>query len=512
MRIIPVATAFFLLAALLACGTDPTGGGPSPEKTDQITVKYPNLFLQDENGKVVCTLEEIMGPVRPVYVNDGNTTFRIDRPNINIRPDQPELYETFVEVQLQSDGLVKTDRPMQRRPYTGRQEKWEWGLMPAPGLKEGAEVRFRLVINVTRQPKTPGAHVEEIRDIWSDSTFSARVGPPASRVNAAFYASPLCALGGVFTIGVGLRRRKDAPGEELEEVEYDRSAPAARAAAAGPEEEVEEEVSSTVYAPAEAAPGDGFLVQVFVHLPEQAAAVEGLAKETDADTRRAVAEKLKKPVRRGTELAFHLQMPGLEVDEPAQTCVWEGAPARIQFGVIVPDDCKPRKLFGTVTVCENSVPVGHLKFMFKITGEAAPATAPEPVRADMTRYRQAFISYASKDRPEVLKRVQMLNLTKINFFQDLLTLEPGDEWAKKLYEYIDKSDVFFLFWSKAASESEWVKREIEYARKASEDATPGPEIVPVIIEGPPHVPPPAELSFLHFNDKFLYFINTRGGA
>ncbi|HLM56469.1 MAG TPA: toll/interleukin-1 receptor domain-containing protein, partial [Pyrinomonadaceae bacterium] len=357
-----------------------------------------------------------------------------------------------------------------------------------------------------------GAPVEEIRDIWDDSTFYAKVGPPASRVNAALYASPLCALGGVFTIGVGLRRRKDSPGDELVEVEDGGSAPAAGAAAArsAPEEE-EEEISSTVYAPAQAAPGDGFLVQVFVHLPVQSAAVEELAKEADEDTRRAVADKLKKPVRRGTELAFHLQLPGLEVDEPAQTCLWEGEPARLQFGVIVPEDCKPRKLFGTVTVCENSVPVGHLKFMFKITGEAA-APAPEPVRADMTRYRQAFISYASKDRPEVLKRVQMLNSAKINFFQDLLTLEPGDEWATKLYEYIDKSDVFFLFWSKAASESEWVKREIEYARKASEDATPGPEIVPVIIEGPPHVPPPAELSFLHFNDKFLYFINTRDGA
>lgn len=504
MRLILIAIAAFSLAALTGCDDGPPD--QPAEKSDKITIKYPNLFLQGDDGQVVCTLEEIFGRVRPVLVHDGDKVLRIDQPNINIRPDRPELYDTFVEVQLQSDGLVKTDRPVQRRAYTGQQEEWVWGLRPAEGLKEGARVQFRLVINVTRMPKTPGAPVEEIRDIWDDSTFYATVGPPASRVNAALYASPLCALGGVFTIGVGLRRRKDSPGGELEEVEDDGSAPAAGVAAAEPAPE--EEVSSTVYAPAQAAPGDGFLVQVFVHLPEQAAALDELAKEADEDALPGVTARLKKRIRRGAELAFHLQMPGLEVDEPVQTCLWEGEPARIQFGVFVPDDCKPRKLFGTVTVCENSIPVGHLKFMFKITGEAA-TPAPEPVRADLTRYRQAFISYASKDRPEVLKRVQMLSSAKINFFQDLLTLEPGDEWAKKLYEYIDKSDVFFLFWSKAASESEWVKREIEYARKASEDATPGPEIVPVIIEGPPHVPPPAELSFLHFNDKFLYFINTR---
>jgi hypothetical protein len=104
----------------------------------------------------------------------------------------------------------------------------------------------------------------------------------------------------------------------------------------------------------------------------------------------------------------------------------------------------------------------------------------------------------------------MLNLTKIKFFQDLLTLEPGDSWEKLLYDYIDKSDVFFLFWSTAASESEWVRKEVEYAikRKTGHEET-GPEIIPVIIEGPPPARPPADLSFLHFNDKLIYFINTR---
>jgi hypothetical protein len=98
---------------------------------------------------------------------------------------------------------------------------------------------------------------------------------------------------------------------------------------------------------------------------------------------------------------------------------------------------------------------------------------------------------------------------KLKFFQDLLTLEPGDQWEKLIYQYIDESDVFFLFWSKAASESTWVKKEIHYAmrRKANKDEAP-PEIVPVIIEGPPPARPPTELNFLHFNDKFIYFINT----
>jgi hypothetical protein len=72
---------------------------------------------------------------------------------------------------------------------------------------------------------------------------------------------------------------------------------------------------------------------------------------------------------------------------------------------------------------------------------------------------------------------------------------------------IDESDVFFLFWSTAAKQSEWVIKEVRYAieRRSGDDLGP-PEIDPVIIEGPPPVAPPPELKDLHFNDRFLYFI------
>jgi hypothetical protein len=130
-----------------------------------------------------------------------------------------------------------------------------------------------------------------------------------------------------------------------------------------------------------------------------------------------------------------------------------------------------------------------------------------PARQTWRRYHHAFISYASEDRAEVLKRTQMLKLVSIDFFQDLLSIEPGERWAKALYKNIDKSDVFFLFWSTAAKNSEWVMKEVRYAieRHGGDDLAP-PEIVPVLIEGPPPVAPPPELKDLHFNDRFLYFI------
>ena len=127
--------------------------------------------------------------------------------------------------------------------------------------------------------------------------------------------------------------------------------------------------------------------------------------------------------------------------------------------------------------------------------------------SEWKRYEYAFISYASPDRSEVLKRVQMLSRFHIDFFQDLLTLEPGERFEEAIYESIDRSDVFFLFWSTAARDSKSVMKEIRYAlERKGLDAFAAPEIVPVIIEGPPPVPPPAELKDIHFNDRFIYFI------
>ena len=106
----------------------------------------------------------------------------------------------------------------------------------------------------------------------------------------------------------------------------------------------------------------------------------------------------------------------------------------------------------------------------------------------------------------------MLESLKIRYFQDVLSLDPGDRWQQQLYRHIDKCDLFLLFWSTAARDSQWVMKEVDYAlaRKQGDDLSP-PEIKPVIIEGPPPVPPPPALAHLHFNDRVIYFLSARPG-
>lgn len=301
------------------------------------------------------------------------------------------------------------------------------------------------------------------------------------------------------------RRMREAE-EVVLQLDIDESRSAAVNVSGGTEEE---EVLCSVFAPHSVAPGDGFLVQAFAHLAEQVPLLKEMAKEAEqrADRR---GEKGLGQVARGQVLSFQLEAPGLLVDEPSQSVVWRGRVESAQFGVTVPESSAPRTVNCKLTVVHPNM-LGHIRFTVGVTAAPPPEDIGDRLKLsdELVRYRQAFVSYASEDRAEVLKRVQMLRAMKVRFFQDVLSLEPGERWRRELYRNIDLCDVFLLFWSGAARRSEWVEKEARYAlaRKAGGDANP-PEIVPVILQGPPEVPPPDYLPEYHFNDPLAYFIKA----
>jgi hypothetical protein len=272
-------------------------------------------------------------------------------------------------------------------------------------------------------------------------------------------------------------------------------------------------VDCTVFAPPSITRGAWLIVQVFAHRPDQTEEARSLAQELDEEARRRGFKSLEMKIERGTRLNVHLHLPGIESDPPIQDIIWQGQPTYVAFIAWIPDDTSIGIVVGGVTISRDGIPLGRITFKIKILGEqeSQPTRQPLlPTGESARRYRKAFISYASKDRPEVLKRVQMLRLARIRYFQDVLKLEPGDRWERKLYRHIDKSDLFLLFWSTKAKESEWVLKEVRYAikRKGGDESAP-PEMIPVIIEGPPVPEPPEELAHLHFNDYLIYFMKPR---
>ncbi|MBU0742176.1 TIR domain-containing protein [bacterium] len=274
----------------------------------------------------------------------------------------------------------------------------------------------------------------------------------------------------------------------------------------------DEDVDCTVYAYPFMRRGDSTPIQVWAHKSGQTVHVAEMAREMNEAAKRLGFAGLDAPVRRGQRLTFELTAPGAEVDEPVQSLIWRGRPYPVAFKLDLPDDFAGDALLGWVRMACDGVPCGRVLFRIGVSSRELSAEEQRlesKTSQRLTRYERAFISYATPDRNEVLKRVQMLASMKIEYFQDVLSLDPGVRWERELYRHIDESDLFLLFWSSAAKASEWVRREVLYALDLKKDVEENPpDILPVILEGPPVPEPPPELSDIHFNDRLIYFIDA----
>jgi hypothetical protein len=448
-----------------------------------------------------------------------------------------EGYEPWIKATLSSPTIEITPRrdglADWRRLDSSPEILWDWGIKTnsttlLQELKAQIDVEWRPV----------GANQGgTIRHRLWEAALVIGVDNPVLKAEQVKTATPIFSVAGLASIVVGVyprKRRKSGAESSAEEESADtpkmmEPAPAPSEAAGGAQSTAPPVVSvragreddetnashdlveCSVFAPSATARGETLMVQVFAHLEGRSADAEKMALEFDDTTRRRAVKTLSSRVARETELMFHLVISNWRLDDPVQTLVWMGDAESVQFTVNVPQNCKLGAVAGKVTISQASVPIGQISFILKVTEqEEGEQPEPEPLGKEAHKYDYVFISYASPDRDKVLARVQMLEQMGIKYFQDVLSLNPGDRWEQELYKNIDQCDLFLLFWSHHAKESPWVMKEVEYAlaRKGA-DANALPEIKPVIIEGPPLVPPPEKLADLHFNDRLIYFFNKK---
>jgi len=284
------------------------------------------------------------------------------------------------------------------------------------------------------------------------------------------------------------------------------------APAIGDEIDPDNLVEASVFAPSGGRPGEDVLVQVFLHRLADAALIEGIAREPDEFTKRRGSATLAAEIAIGTRVDITIEAPGLIAKDgfadntAAQYLIWRGRPQSCQFLLRLLTTGTERAHTVTVRLFISGTPIGLLRFMLKVAADQ-PAEPPRVPPGTGRRFEYAFMSYASGDRPEVLKYAYALKAARIGFFQDLLHIQAGTEWEMRLNQEIDKCDLFLLFWSAKAAASDWVLRETLRAlqRQAVSDDNL-PEITPIILEGPPVPLPPDPLKHLHFNDALRYVI------
>lgn len=260
----------------------------------------------------------------------------------------------------------------------------------------------------------------------------------------------------------------------------------------------------SVTAPPTIARGDAFVVTVWAHLEAQRHVVVERAREALGGGPVLVQTKGPTKVARGTVLAVRLRVDGLVIKQPEDTVLWEGEVGNATFPVRVPEDAREGARMGAAIIFADGLQIARIDFTLNVAA-ARSAVAALPVRE--VRHRTAFASYAHEDQREVGARIHGMQkaVPDLEIFWDVLSLRSGQKWELELWKVVPSRDVFYLFWSKAASRSEWVEKEWKCALQ-----TRGVDYIdPVPLVSPAAIPPPPELAALHFNDWMLAFTRRR---
>lgn len=258
----------------------------------------------------------------------------------------------------------------------------------------------------------------------------------------------------------------------------------------------------SVTCPPSMAPGCVCVVNVWAHLEQQLNEVRRRARCADAN---AALLGTKGPVQvaAGALLTVRLEITDLVIPEPADVLLWNGQIANAMFAVTVPKDIEPGPRRGVAYIGANGLRIARLHFVVDVGDQPA-----EPSRLPVKEFRHhtAFASYAHEDRDAVLARMQGMNKVApdLSIFLDATSLRSGTDWRLRLRDEIVSRDVFYLFWSLAASRSAAVQWEwrCALAEKGLESIDPVP-----IESKPPRPDPPKELASLHFDDPELHFMS-----
>lgn len=198
----------------------------------------------------------------------------------------------------------------------------------------------------------------------------------------------------------------------------------------------------------------------------------------------------------GTKVRVRLYGEHIEVRSPEEEFVWQGHSNLVDFDVVVPTDAPEVITILKFDISIDQIIVAKLRvdlgISSKVVARNRKIVKSEPVHT-------AFASYASEDRLRVLDRVSEIQRNGVDVFLDCLSLHPGDEWKQALEIEIEERELFLLFWSIHAKQSEWVTWEWQTALKYKGLSGIDPHPLDPVLAAEP----PEELKALHFGDPYM---------
>lgn len=192
------------------------------------------------------------------------------------------------------------------------------------------------------------------------------------------------------------------------------------------------------------------------------------------------------------------RVPGLEFDPPQASTRFRKAWRRFDFEFRAVDAPLDESADGHITFYVEGVIVADVKLSVYVSEQAGQGIEP-PLETTAKPYQAVFCSYSHRDM-RIVERVEATSRFHFTrFLRDVTTLRSGERWNDRLLDLIEEADIFQLFWSKPAAESQYVRQEWEYALALRRNGAKGRYFIrPVRWEEPMAAPPPPELADLHF--------------
>ena len=228
----------------------------------------------------------------------------------------------------------------------------------------------------------------------------------------------------------------------------------------------EERLSFTAAYPGAISPGSWYSLLVYLHLAylqqDVAKIIQKRAAQIGLKPLTSGAEAITS-VKRGTWLRLVPRVDGIVFNPLSQEVAWLEDIQESSFRLIADESVIGRPLLGAVDVYYGPALIAQVPISISVRDSGGAVQAMTPVTTTAQIFNRIFASYSRKDASIVDACVAVYEALGVYVYIDKRSLRSGQFWHSMLRTFIDKSDLFQLYWSNSSSLSEPVKDEWKYA-------------------------------------------------
>jgi hypothetical protein len=273
----------------------------------------------------------------------------------------------------------------------------------------------------------------------------------------------------------------------------------------GPLPRLDEDVEFTVARPPQLRVERWETMLVLAHHAAVFVAADGRTVDQPAEVRQRVAgffgsepvttttEPSSLALPRGAELVVVPDVPDhVDCDPPSAPLRWSGEVAEVRFLLRARSATLGTTVEGWLRVFCGPVVIAESRLTFGVVADTSQAaTAVDPTRAAMVRYRRIFPCFAPEDAAVVEGVAAVAEALGDDYLDRVLDAERSDAPSDWLLPLIAEADVFQLFWSRHSMVSSVCRQQWEHAVATARDGF----VLPLYWEQPfpraDGLPPPA---------------------